>query len=85
MNMYVCLHPVACNSNHVHVGTISCLLEVQDKMNKFNLINTVYTCRETKIIKISLIFCQKFCVYKWEPLIIQGIVSKFHVFVHNNN
>jgi len=82
--MYVCLHPVAYNSSYVHVGTISCLLEVKDKMKQFNIL-TVYMCRETKIIKISLIFCQKFCVYKWEPLIIQGIVSKFHVFVHNNN
>ena len=83
MYMYVCLHPVAYNSNQVHVGTISCLLEVKDKMKQFTLL-TVHMCRETKIIKILLIFCQKFCVYKWEPLIIQVIVSKFHVFVHNN-
>ena len=33
--MYVCLHPVAYNSNHVHVGAISCLLEVKDKMKQF--------------------------------------------------
>jgi len=30
-------------------------------------------------------FWQKFCVYKGELLIIQGIVSKFHIFVNNNN
>ena len=35
MYMYVCLHPVAYNSSHVHVGTISCLLEVKDKMKQF--------------------------------------------------
>ena len=24
-------------------------------------------------------------VFKWQPLIIQGIDSKFHIFVHNNS
>ena len=33
--MYVCLHPVLYNSNHKHVGTISCLLEAKDKMKQF--------------------------------------------------
>ena len=33
--MYVCLHPVLYNSNHKHVGTISCLLEGKDKMKQF--------------------------------------------------
>ena len=28
---------------------------------------------------------QKFFVYKFEPLIIQGIVSKFHIFARNNS
>ena len=32
----------------------------------------------------SLIFCQKFCAHKWEPIIIQGIVSKFQIFLLNN-
>ena len=35
MYMYVCLHPVLYNSNHKHVGTISCLLEVKDKIKQF--------------------------------------------------
>ena len=34
MYMYVCLHPVLYNSNHKHVGTISCLLEAKDKNNE---------------------------------------------------
>ena len=38
--MYVCLHPVLYNSNHKHVGTISCLLEAKDKMKEFTY--TVY-------------------------------------------
>ena len=32
-----------------------------------------------------VIFCQKFHVNKWEPLIIQGIVSKFHFHVNNGS
>ena len=36
-------------------------------------------------IATTVIFWQKVCVYKCEPLIIQGIVSKFHIFVHNNS
>ena len=35
MYMYVCLHPVPYNSNHEHVGAISCLLEAKDKMKQF--------------------------------------------------
>ena len=44
------------------------------------------------VVAVSLFFflifffvCQKFCVYKKEPLIIHGIVRKFHIFVHNNS
>ena len=33
--MYVCLHPVPYNSNHVHVGTNSYLLDAKDKMKQF--------------------------------------------------
>ena len=32
-----------------------------------------------------LIFYRKFPVYKWDPLIILGIVSKFHNLVDNNS
>ena len=28
---------------------------------------------------------KKFCLHKWEPLIIQGIVSKFHFHVNSSN
>ena len=35
MYMYVCLHPVPYNSNHVHVGTNSYLLDAKDKMKQF--------------------------------------------------
>ena len=29
--------------------------------------------------------CNDVEAMKWEPLIIQGIVSKFHILVHNNS
>ena len=35
MYMYICLHPVRYNSNHKHVGAISCLLETKEKMKQF--------------------------------------------------
>ena len=46
--MYVCLHPVLYNSNHKHVGTISCLLEAKDKMKQFRYSVHVY---KKRIIK----------------------------------
>ena len=35
MYMYVCLHQVPYNSNHVHVGTNSYPLDAKDKMKQF--------------------------------------------------
>ena len=49
------------------------------KKNKIFEINRLYDywciAREWNKDYNLLIFCQKCCVYKWEPLIIQGSVS----------
>ena len=42
-------------------------------------------CLSLFFIFIFFFVCDKFCVYKEEPLTIHGIVRKFHIFLHNNS
>ena len=77
--MYVCLHPVAYNSSHVHVGTISCLLEVKDKMK-----HAVYlqcTCVEKlKLSKFRYYFVRNF-VFTSESLSLFRVLSLSSMFL----